>query len=613
MLKTESSDHTNRNETAPNTLSTLTPTLFLDMIKAGAHGIISNEALLNRINVFPVSDRDTGSNMASLMRYLIAQPYSTSELSLMLQQIADASLLGACGNSGMILSAFLVGFASNKELSANKTVTKEVFVNCLDLGVKQAYLSVSDPAEGTILSVMSAWFSSCVHAIKQTNDFLIVFKNSLTAAEEALKKTEFQLPALESNHVVDAGALGFVKFIEGMYQYLVNPLKNWTAPLETISQEMHVEHCGTTEPNYQYCMETLCCGSDFDINHIKERLHSLCDSLVINQSPHYLKVHLHTNDIQTITQLLKQQGAIQHQKIDDMKKQWNTSHARKHRIALVTDSSADIPDEWLAQEQIHVLPLQIRLGKHTLIDRMTVNLKELYEQIASDNQSAGTATPAPEVISRYLRFLTTHYDSIIVITISSKLSSTYQTIAKQAADIPSAKIDVIDSKKSSAAQGLLVMKAARWIAEGHDHQTVINKISELRDDTHLFVLINKFKTLAKGGRAPDVFRMLAEWAHFNPIIAMNRHGKTTLAGFTLSKKASWRKIMKLLQRIKQKSGIRSAAIVHTTALETANEFAEYIQQKTGIVINFIRETSCSLGLHTGEGCVAIAISRESLE
>lgn len=597
---------------------TLSAVVFLDMIKAGAHKIISSESLLNQLNVFPVSDRDTGSNMATLMRFILSQSYSTAELSLLLRQLADASLIGACGNSGMIFSAFFVGLASNNKVTDKNFFTIEMFIECLHFGVKQAYQAVANPTKGTILTVMSEWLKEFINAFKYSKDFTTIFQKSICVAEQALNNTEFQLPVLRRNHVVDAGAFGFVKFIQGMYEHLKNPHQQKHINLHTVEEvfpavdRVHL-HQIDERPQLQYCMEILLTNSVTDIDQIKYALTPICDSLVVNRSPSHIKVHAHTNNILQITHILKKHGTILHQKIDDMKKQWEITHARKHRIALVTDSSADLPEEWLSKEQIHVLHTQIRLGEHTFLDRLSIDYNNLNRYMHQDQLSASTATPTPELVARYLRYLSLNYDSVIVIAISSQLSSTYQMIANQAATIKTVPIDVIDSRKCSAAHGLLVMLTARWIAAGHSHQEIINKIETYRDKICLFMVVDDFKAKIKSGRIPKPIQLFFQWRFLKPVLALNQKGKASLANLAFGKKMSWRIMVKLIKKTIKRTGIQSIAIAHTATKEQAQDFTAYLEKHTGLRVDFVLEASCSMGLHIGPGCFAIATAAETIE
>lgn len=593
----------------PEPIYNLTPEHFLDMLRMGAASVVAKEAFINQINYFPVSDHDTGSNLAALMRYISSASYSTTHLSQLLKQIADASLIGACGNSGMILSAFFIGFATTSENLGENHFTTKQFVQCIEQGVKQATRSVLEPYEGTILTVMKAWSKALSEIARYSNDFILLFEKSISVAHDALERTRFQLRANKQQQVVDAGAFGFVQFILGMHKQLVNKTKMTSTPIEEIPFNSTNDHQHDENPDYQYCFEVLL-KNDHTVGNLNEVLQTYGNSLVINQSPSYLKIHIHTNQPILLSEELKKFGVICHQKIDDMQKQWTIGHKRKYPIALVTDSAADIPKDWIEKHQIHQLPVQIRVGEHTFLDNMTINLETLYKSLHQENLTASTSPPSPESVKRYLHFLATHYESIIIVTTSSKLSSLHHIIATQAATIESKQVSVIDSRKLSAAQGLLVMRAAELISDGMEHQAIVNKIEDLRDNALFYFAADEFRTMIKSGRVPKILGLFAEWTKIKPILGLNSEGKPRIATVAFGRKMLQRKLIKQIKSVVQQTFHHTIALVHTASPEKAKKLAKQIYEETGIQINHIYETSCGIGLHAGKGCIGIAILKD---
>lgn len=590
----------------------LTPDHFLSMLKMGAASVLAKETFINQINYFPVSDHDTGSNLAALMRYISSTSYTTTHLSQLLKQVADASLIGACGNSGMILSAFFIGFAAPSHELAENHFTTNHFAQCIEQGVKEATKAVMEPVEGTILSVMNAWSKALNEIARQCNDFILLFEKSVSVAHDALEKTRYELRANKQQQVVDAGAFGFVQFILGMQKQLLNKTSIASFHVDEIKTIHKNDHKHDEFPNYQYCFEVLLKTQQIS-PQLKAFLQSYGDSLVINQSPSYVKIHIHTNQAITLSEDLKKYGIICHQKIDDMQKQWRIVNQRKHDIALVTDTAADIPVDWITKHQIHLLPVQIRIGQHTYLDNISINLNKLYQSLHGENLSATTSPPSPESVKRYLHFLASNYQSIIIITTSSKLSSMHQMITREAATISAKKVTVIDSRKLSAAQGLLVMKASELIAQGLEHQAVVNKIEDLRENTHFYVAADEFKTMIRSGRVPKILGLFAEWSRIKPILGLNREGKPRIASIAFGANMAKRRLIKKMTNIlkQHKTASPSIALVHAAVPEKANLLAKQIFEETGIKIHHIYETSCGIGLHIGKGCVGIAVMAKS--
>lgn len=596
----------------PSVISHLTPTQFLNMLRVGASRIISHESDLNSLNIFPVSDHDTGSNVSSLMRFLLAYDISDKNFKILFKQIADASLIGAAGNSGIIFSAYFCGLAS-VNLPHQELLSISDFLACIHAGAQEAYRSVSHPVEGTILTMMRSWSTLCQENVTNDGDYLSLFEKCLPELSESLKKTEHQLEVLEQDHKVDAGAYAFYLLVEGMRDYLLNPD---SVKVEATNEECdHVatEHQHVIDANYQYCFESILLSDAFDLPAIKAKLENFGDSLVVSKSPSYLKIHLHTDNVMGVTDYLASVGDIYNQKVDDMKKQVKITHLRKHSIALLADTSADVPHDFIEKHQIHTLPIIVRLGQHNLLDRLTVNLKKLYHMISHHQVSASTAIPSTEMILRQLSYLASHYESIIVVTIASQMSSMHQHISRLAKTFPKTRITVIDSKKNSAAQGLLVMKAAELIEKGESHDDVVSYINALSEKTDIFISVQNFNIIMKSGRGPRVMAAFANRIHFNPVITCDHTGKTTVASVAFGRKMSENKMIQHIRQRINKRVKQTVGIVHSIAPEKASNVAKILLEEFGITPVFVKEISPALGIHAGEGCVAVAIMEDGLD
>ena len=599
-----------------NQKNLLNPALFLKMIFTGGKQIIQNENELNQLNVYPVPDGDTGSNMAALMRYVVAQQYPTDNFGKLLTSLADASLIGSCGNSGMILSAFFVGLAQVTSIAEQTTISVNEFIDCLASGVKQAHKAVAQPVEGTILTVMQAWLTACNDQRSNSQNFEMLFRNTIPAAEIALSQTEFLLPALTENHVVDAGAFGFTQLILGMEKALHEPASfdvHWEDHEPFHHNATHHAHHTELAPDaYQFCMETLLSGSAPNLDELNQKLDGFCDSIVLNQSPSHIKAHVHTTDLMRCTDLLKNYGTIIHQKIDDIKIQWAINEHRKHKVAIVVDSSADIPQHIRDEAQIHSIPNQVRVGEHALLDRLTINLSTLFAEAGTSNFKTSTAAPAAAIVSRYLHFLASHYDSIIVITLSSRLSSAHQLIKNQAEHISGIKIDVIDSLNLAAGHGLLVMKAAKLLDQGCSHDETVKGLLEARSKIRMYVIIDELKTMRESGRISKIMHKIADWGQLKPILSVDPTGQMSKAGLSLGKQKSWKKISALIGKFIDKADHYTMLISHTATPLQIESFTSHLEQSIHAKINSVCEGAPSIGVHAGRGAIAIALYDETL-
>ncbi len=189
---------------------------------AGKNRVVSFREELNRINVFPVNDSDTGNNLSATLTYITDTVTPEKSPNGMLKMIADASLNGARGNSGIIFAQFINGLA--EEMSENK-FQSESFPDIVNKAVPYAYRAVSKPAEGTILTVIKEWAESLKMLKELSKDFKELFVLSIDQAKISLEKTPEKLKVLKDAKVVDAGAQGFIHFLEGIGEFITGKEK----------------------------------------------------------------------------------------------------------------------------------------------------------------------------------------------------------------------------------------------------------------------------------------------------------------------------------------------------------------------------------------------------
>jgi dihydroxyacetone kinase-like predicted kinase len=178
---------------------------------AGTRKVLENQGKVNKINVFPVPDGDTGTNLATTFRYILDNVSPDYSITNMAKSIANAAIEGSRGNSGIIVAEFLVGFS--RKLKDSKYIDVKKFSALLNGAVEHAYRAVEHPVEGTVLTVLREW-SEFIDSVKgKITDFFHLLPESLNMARRSLKKTQNMLEVLKKNKVVDAGAQGIVYFL----------------------------------------------------------------------------------------------------------------------------------------------------------------------------------------------------------------------------------------------------------------------------------------------------------------------------------------------------------------------------------------------------------------
>ncbi len=284
-----------------------------------------NKKIVDALNVFPVPDGDTGTNMSLTMDQAVKELEKISSNNL--KKIADAaawgSLMGARGNSGVILSQLFRGFAQGIPIHKD-SITPMELAAAYKSGVDAAYRAVMRPVEGTILTVARETADRMIFEAKRNNNFETILQNTLIYGEKVLEKTPEMLKALKEAKVVDAGGKGLLFLLKGFYEAIKNPnidldFSSSEQNLQTINEEMHHNKELGQEIKYMYCTELFITGKEIDIESIKSELSNLGDSMIVIGMDELVKIHIHTNNPDKVLSCSLKWGELSKIKIDNMK------------------------------------------------------------------------------------------------------------------------------------------------------------------------------------------------------------------------------------------------------------------------------------------------------
>lgn len=305
--------------------------ILRDAIISGANNIINNKESVDELNVFPVPDGDTGTNMSMTIRNAVAELNMLSDsvtVETVAQTAASAMLRGARGNSGVILSLLFRGLS--KGLAGKHEATVEDYCNALKLGAEAAYKSVMKPTEGTILTVARVAAEKANDA--QCKDFAELFDVLTTAAKETLDQTPEMLPVLKKAGVVDAGGMGYYTILKGMASVICGGVMIG-AKEETATEKAVVTNAaGTfeTDIEYTYCTEFIVVKSDVnkDATKLRAFLESIGDCVVVVDDDSIIKVHVHTEHPGKALEEGILYGSLINLKIENMKEQHKGAAAK---------------------------------------------------------------------------------------------------------------------------------------------------------------------------------------------------------------------------------------------------------------------------------------------
>lgn len=500
-------------------------------LQAGLQQLISERDYLNRINVFPVADGDTGNNLAQTasagLIAIAANPHAGAGATLV--ELADGMLDGAQGNSGVILTQFFFGLAET--LRSVVRIDTAQFTDAMGKAAVATRAALESPCEGTILSVIDAASTACTRT--DTNNFAEIMSLMLNAAETALSNTPSQLPVLRKAGVVDAGGRGFCAFLQGCKHYLLSGSLRSEPVVTTLE---HTDAFGHEEyesnPRYRYCTECLIAGKNITPDTVRHQLTELGDSIVIAGSSTRLRIHIHTDDPEHVFNLAENYGELLKTKADDMAVQARSLQRSDRNVAIVTDSGADIPEAQINELGIHMVPLRVVFGDESHLDKISLSPEEFRELLNSSPHQPGTSQPTPGDFRRMFDFLSAHFGEVVSINLSDGLSGTYQGARAAAARCTgSDRITVLDSGTISVGQGLVVIRAAKLAAEGLSgtklHQQIEQEISGIRS----FALVTDLSNAVRSGRVKPAVKRIADWLRLTPILAETDDGRIATTGF----------------------------------------------------------------------------------
>ena len=574
----------------------------------GFYNLRENMHTINTINVFPVADGDTGSNITHTLKSILSNTDGSGSVADISNNFARAALIGARGNSGMIIAQFFQGFSLiAKEF---EELTVKALIDSVKAAVAAAYNAVETPVEGTILTVMRSWANQLSLSDGSDIPIPIQLRRALRAARKAEKETTNQMELLRRSGVVDAGAKAFVSILEGVDQYLLNPVKVFSETdllVHTTSDAIESSH---THENcrYRYCTEALLRISEGQEHHVRNAVLGLGDSLVIGRYENQMRVHLHTDDPALMFERLLQCSKIEEQKVDDMFMQQIAVNSRISGTVIVTDSSADIPQQVVDELRIYRIPQVIQIGETSYFDRITISSPLLLNIMDGNAQKVSSSMPSIGEIQRHLEFLTQHYEHIVVLSVSSKLSGTYNAyqLAAKALQEKGADISIIDTKLNASAQGLVAQEAALAVARGEKGEKLLQSIRATAERTTILVSVQSLKMMVRGGRIPKKLGSLLLKLNLKPVVGLSKEGGGAFLGIRLSRTGSISALVRRFMKAHRNKGIQAYGLSYIGDANLATSVAKIVEQKTGIKPLFVEQASPVIALHAGKGSISLS-------
>lgn len=355
---------------------------FYAMMQNASNRLESQSDYVNSLNVFPVPDGDTGTNMSMTFKASVKEidGFNSDNIGEVSKKLSKGALMGARGNSGVILSQILRGIS--KGLEGKATVSVKEFAAAIEEGSKAAYKAVMRPTEGTILTIIRTAGEVAMASHSNCMEDLMV--EICKECKIMLDKTPEMLPALKKAKVVDSGGMGLLIILEGMLEALKNDLKIEMPEKSTSGKSAEISAQGTVnadEIKFGYCTEFIILGDANKANEFRDEIESLGDSMIVVGYEDVIKVHIHTNDPGKVLQKAVTIGELSKIKIDNMREE------HRHMVANAED---------FARAEEAIVEDESEAKKYAFISvAMGSGMKDIFKDLGVDYVIEGGQTMNP--------------------------------------------------------------------------------------------------------------------------------------------------------------------------------------------------------------------------
>jgi DegV family protein with EDD domain len=573
--------------------------------------IAKNKEEIDKINIFPVPDKDTGTNFLKTLLG-IKKAIEKKEFKN-LAEISNAALDGALtfaqGNVGVIFTAFLAGFL--KELDKNP-VGAEKLALAFEKGAKKARESIQEPKEGTILDAIEAVSQSFKREAEKEKNIVNILKKALIDCQKAVLATREKMEIFKKAKVVDAGALGFFLILKSYLEALEGRENNKEKEKGKGKESFQGIKKFIQIIPYRYEVVFLLKNEKLDEKDLKRKLENLGNSLEVLKIGEKTKVHIHTDFPEEVKEIAKKAGQIEDLRIEDMTKEIaGEESVKKISIGIVTENITMFPPEFLKKYQIVEVPV-----KYEWLEEKELPGENIYQKMREAEKrgiktfpKTSQATPKDyfEAFEKQLK----RFDQVLGIILSSRLSGCYNS-AKQAQNMVKEpeRIFVLDSLTAAAGQAFLILKTLELIKEQREIEEIIEKLKKEIPKIHFYVLFEDPKWIESIGR---ISKFQANWIRrmkklrLWPIIQL-KEGILKRGGIVFAKSPSealFKKILKESKKIRKKKKIE-VIIGQADNLSEAEKLKKMLEEKIGAEVLFLGEGPAIICAAAGPGTLLVS-------
>ncbi|HEY7635794.1 MAG TPA: DegV family protein [Gemmatimonadales bacterium] len=576
-------------------------------VLAAADWVAAGRDELNRINVFPVPDGDTGTNFSLTLRAVadaLRGPGETT-LSETGRTMARAAVLGARGNSGMMLAQFLLGFTE----ALGDLASADEIALAFGRGADRLYESLDEPREGTILTVARDAARAMTAAAAESDDIAVCLRRTLGEAEASLARTPELLPVLKEAGVVDAGGKGFVRMLEGVIRLIEGDPVLPVSQAETSSEVIPAANIEVAdERDFQFCTEVLVRGDQLPpANEVRAALHRFGGSVVVAIMADILKIHVHTDTPDAVFTYAAKWGQVASRKADDMRAQHRRlGHAGRRPVAIVSDSSADLADALLDRHRIALVPLQVVFGDRTFRDRVELRPEDFYRRLRAASDLPTTSQPTPAEFVQIFRDARAEADEVVGVLLGARLSGTFASaqVALRAAGLTG--VHLVDSRSASLGVGMLALRGAELAESGWGAAEIVTELERVRARCGMLLTVDRFDNLVRGGRISRGKAWIGGMLDVKPILSLDEAGSVVVIDRVRGREQSLPRALALLERrLSPRPQVVRFGVAHVEAPEMAERVRRALVATYRPRDCFVTLATGVLATHAGLGAWAI--------
>lgn len=542
---------------------------------------------INKINVFPVPDQDTGTNLAKTLLGIkeAIEKKEFNDLEEISKVALDGALISAQGNAGVIYTGFLAGFLP--KLDKNPVDAKKLAV-AFEEGRKRAWKSMVNPKEGTILDVIDATAETFKKEAEKEKNVVKIFEKAIEKAKEALLTTREKMEIFKKANVVDAGGLGFLIILES-YLEALQPEKKEKPTEEKPSEEIR-KFVQVLANRYE--VVALIFEPKFSEEKIRLKLKKLGNCLDIVQVGEKMKIHIHTDYPDEVRNVLRTIGKIENLRIEDMAKEIvGEPSVRKISIGLIVESVACLLPKIIERYKIEIVHPILDWSEIEKIpgENIWQKVREIEKYKIKTLPKTSQASPSSyfEAFAKQLK----EFQKILIISLSSKISGSFNSALQAREMFPDEqkkKIFIFDSSHVVSGHALLVLKAIELIQEQREIGEILTELKKFITKTHFYVIFQDPKYAEFIGR---ITKSQARWIRrmkkigLHPLIKM-KDGKLEKGGMVFAKDEA----EGLFKKVKSESKGKKIRVVinHCDNLEGAKKLKNLLKT-IGAEVSFISE------------------------